>query len=543
MLRGKMQDWPLRLSTILDHAAHVHGYREVVTRTIEGPIHRSTYAELAKRARQCASALRRMGARTSDRVGTLAWNTHRHLELWYGAAGAGAIYHTVNPRLFEEQVAFIIGDADDRFLFADLTFVPLLEKLRDRCLAGRKLIVLTDPVHMPNSALDLLCYEELIAGEPTDYPWEEGPETAPVGLCYTSGTTGQRKGVLYSHRSTILQTLTVYGADGLGLRNTSCTLPIAPMCHANAWTLAFSAPMTGSKLVLPGNRLDCVSLWELCDAENVTMAAAVPAVWVELIAEMRRRGRKPGQLERVLTGGSACPTWIMEALEIEFGAAVVHAWGMTEMSPIGTIGLVRPEIDGSDPDARVRQKLKQGPPIYGVEVRITDDDGRELPWDGETSGHLKVRGPAVVSEYFNGAGGAILDRDGYFDTGDRATLDPYGCVTVTDRTKDVIKSGGEWISSIELENHAASHPEILEAAAIAIPHDKWMERPLLLAVRCPDSTVSGEAILEFLSTRVARWWLPDAVLFIDTMPRTATGKISKLALREQYRGFRVPTVP
>ncbi len=533
-----MQAWPLRVTTILDHAARFHGGQEVVTRTLEGPIRRTTYREIEARARQCAAALVRAGARPGDRVGTLAWNTHRHLEVWYGAAGIGAIYHTINPRLFEEQVAYIIEDADDGFIFVDLTFVPLLERLRDK-LRGRRLVVLTDREHMPDSPLEFGCYEELIGAEDAGFPWRAGPEDEPVGLCYTSGTTGAPKGVVYTHRSNVLHALMGHGADGIGLRATSVVLPIVPMYHANAWTLAFSAPMTGAKLVLPGCRLDGPGVCELFSAEGVTISAGVPTVWMEALKHIRETGARPPKLQRVLTGGSACPRWIIEEFEA-MGVEVVHAWGMTELSPMGTFASPRPGMEALDPEARMKLRLKQGAPFYGVELRVLGDDGREAPFDGQTSGRLQVRGPAVVSEYWRGAGGAALDADGWFDTGDRAHVDGFGYVQITDRTKDVIKSGGEWISSIDLENHAACHPELVEAAAIGVAHDKWGERPLLLAVRRPGGAVTEAEVLDFLKPRVARWWLPDAVVFIEEMPHTATGKINKLALRERFADFRFP---
>jgi fatty-acyl-CoA synthase len=539
-LRGGMQAWPLRISTILDHAARFHGDREVVTRSVEGPIHRTNYRQIAVRARRCAAALDRAGIGLGDRVGTLAWNSWRHLEVWYGAAGAGGIYHTVNPRLFDDQIGYIIEDADDRLIFADLTFLPLLERLRDR-LVGRRLVMLTDAAHMPTgSPLDLECYEDLIAGEDEGFAWREVDEETPVGLCYTSGTTGAPKGVVYSHRSNVLQALMVHGADGLALRAASSVLAIVPMYHANAWSLAFSAPMTGAKLVLPGRQLDGASLCELLVGEEVTFTGGVPTVLIEVLKHTREAGVRLPKLERVVTGGSACPGWIIEAFAQELGVEVVHAWGMTEMSPLGSFASPRAGMAELAPEARAKLKLKQGAPFYGVELRVLDEAGQAAALDGETSGRLQARGPAVVAEYLHGAGGEILDADGFFDTGDQATLDGFGYIQITDRTKDMIKSGGEWISSIDLENEASCHPEVEEAAAIGVVHDRWCERPLLLAVRTAGSTLTEAELLEFLAPRVVRWWLPDAVRFIEQMPHTATGKINKMALRLQFADFRFP---
>ncbi len=534
MLHGGMQDWPLRVSTIIDHAARAHGRQEVVSRLVEGPIHRTTYADIAARARQVAAALKRLGVEQGDRVATLAWNTHRHLELWYGIAGAGAVYHTVNPRLAEEQIAWIVNDADDRLVFADLTFIPLLEKLRDRCLAGRTLIAMTDQAHMPDTSLDLLCYEELIAAETPDFPWVELPETAAVGLCYTSGTTGAPKGVLYSHRSNVLHSLTCQSADVLGFRTTSVVLPIVPMYHANAWSIAFSAPMTGAKLVMPGCRMDGAGLCDLIEQEGVTCSAGVPTVWMGLIDEMRRRAFRPETLERVVIGGSACPGWMIETLKHEFGVETFHAWGMTEMSPVGSFGLHKPGMEKLDSETRHKLKMKQGAAFYGVEMRIVDEEGRELPWDGVSAGRLKVRGASVVARYFKDAGGEILDAEGWFDTGDLATIDEWGYMHITDRTKDVIKSGGEWISSVELENQASGHDDVVEAAAIGVPDEKWGERPMVLAVRKAGSALSADELRDWLAPRIARWWLPERILFVEALPHTATGKLDKVAIRRLH---------
>ncbi len=528
MIRGGMQDWPLRVHTILDHAERMHGAREVVTRTIEGPIHRTNYAEVSRRARQLSSALKRLGVEEGDRIGT-------HLETWYGIAGVGAIYHTLNPRLAEEQIAFIVNDADDRMIFTDLTFVPHLEKWRDSCVGKRPIIVMTDRAHMPESSLDLICYEELVASGDPEFAWAQVPETAPVGLCYTSGTTGNPKGVIYTHRSNVLQSLTVQSSGIFQFSPLSSILPIVPMFHANAWSLAFSAPMTGAKLVMPGAAMDGPSICQLLRDEGVTFSAGVPTVWMGAIEEMRANG-KPDKLERVIIGGSAAPEWMIVTLEKEFGIEVMHAWGMTEMSPVGSVPVTKPEMAGLDEAARLQLKLKQGAAFYGVEMRIADEEGKTLPNDGETAGRLLVKGPAVVGEYFKGAGGNILDADGWFDTGDLATIDRYGYMQITDRTKDVIKSGGEWISSVELENIASGHDDVIEAAAIAIPDERWSERPMVLAVLKPGSALTADQLRDYLRPRVAKYWLPEQIRFVDSLPHTATGKLDKKVMRQLYGG-------
>ncbi|MDE2301761.1 MAG: long-chain-fatty-acid--CoA ligase [Sphingomonadales bacterium] len=533
-----MQHWPLLVGTILDHAERQHGTQEVVSRSVEGPIHRTTYAEIARRARQCAAALARLGVRPGDRVATLAWNTHRHVEAWYGAAHIGAIYHTVNPRLFESQIAFIVNDAQDRVILADLSFVPLLERLQDSCLRGRTIILLTSAGHMPDSPLDLLCYEDLIAAEADDLPRLMLPEDAPCGLCYTSGTTGDPKGVLYSHRSNVLQALITHGPDVMALSAMSVVLPIVPMFHANAWSLAFSAPMVGAKLVLPGNRLDAESICDLMRKEGVTMAFGVPSVWIDAIPRLRAEGR--GTLERLLVGGAAVPRAMVEDFAA-IGITMAQGWGMTEMSPLGTTTAPKPAMAGLSPREQIDQRLKAGAPFYGVETRIVGADGEVLPCDDVHTGALQVRGPCVVAEYWRGAGGVVLDAEGWFDTGDIAAIDRFGYVRIADRAKDVIKSGGEWISSIDLECAAASHPAIREAAAIAIAHPRWGERPLLVAVRAAGASLSEAELIAWLGGRVAKWWLPDRVIFVADLPHTATGKLDKRALRQQYGADCPPT--
>ena len=542
-MRGLMQEWPLRVSTVIDHAALYHGDREVVTRSVEGPLHRTTWAQVCGRARRCASALSRLGAGRGDVVATLAWNTWRHLEAWYGITGAGAVYHTLNPRLFPEQIAYIAGHAGDRWVLADLGFEPILERLAEACPGIEGFVLLTDREHMPSTGLrNALCYEELLEEADPEFTWVEGDEGEAAGLCYTSGTTGNPKGVLYSHRSNVLHSLAANGADAFGLTSRSVVLPVVPMFHANAWALAFSAPMAGAKLVLPGPRLDGESVYELLDTERVSDSAAVPTVWLMLLQYLERTGKELPHLERVVIGGSAVPRMMMETFERRYGVEVLHAWGMTEMSPLGTVGVLKGGMESLDRERRTELKLKQGRPLYTVEMRIVDDEGRELPRDGEAFGHLLVRGPAVVSEYFKEEGGRVLDADGWFHTGDVATIDADGFMQITDRSKDVIKSGGEWISSIDLENAAVGHPKVAEAAVIGIEHPKWDERPLLIVVPAGGEPPTRDELLEYLSDKVAKWWLPDDVVVVDEIPHTATGKIQKRALREQFAGHRLPTV-
>jgi len=539
---GQMQDWPLLLHRIIDHAATYHGGRQIISRSIEGPIHTTTYAEIRARAKKVAQRLARDGVKPGDRVATLAWNTWRHLEAWYGIVGVGAVYHTVNPRLFTDQISWIINHAEDRVMMTDLTFVPLLEKLADRLATIERYIVFTDAAHMPATTLrNAVAYEEWIAEVDGDVPWAQFDENTAAGMCYTSGTTGNPKGVVYSHRSNVLHALAHSGASVLSLSANDVILPVVPLFHANGWSLAFAAPISGATLIMPGARLDGASIYELLDTYKVSCTAGVPTVWLMLLQHLEQSGRKLPHLTRVVIGGSACPRAMTEAFQDQYGVEVIHAWGMTEMSPLGSACTLIPEYVGLSGDARLDIQQKQGHPPFTVEMKITDDAGRELPWDGKTSGRLKVRGPAVAKSYFKGEGGNILDEDGFFDTGDVATMDPHGYMQVTDRAKDVIKSGGEWISSIDLENLAIGHPSVAEAAVIGVKHPKWDERPLLVVVMKQGQSATREDILAFMRGKIASWWMPDDVVFMNEIPHTATGKIQKIALREQLRDYVLPT--
>ncbi|MGQ7791285.1 long-chain-fatty-acid--CoA ligase [Faunimonas sp. B44] len=540
-MHGLMQDWPLLCHKLIDHAAIYHSGREIVSRSVEGPIHRTTYPALRERALACAKRLAGSGIREGDRVATLAWNTWRHMEVWYGLLGIGAVYHTVNPRLFPEQIAWIINDAEDRIVFVDLTFVPLLEKLRDRLPTVERVVVLTDAAHIPATPLDAVPYEEWLAEEDADFTWKALDENAAAGLCYTSGTTGHPKGVVYSHRSNVLHALTCNAPDMLGLRSRDRVMPVVPMFHANAWSLAFTGPMAGAAMIMPGPKMDGASICELLDTERVTVTAAVPTVWLMLLQHLEESGRELPHLERVVIGGSACPRAMTERFQERYGVEVVHAWGMTEMSPLGTLCSLLPEHEHLSGEERLDVQAKQGRPPFGVEMKITDDAGARLPWDGRTFGRLKVRGPAVARAYFKAEREPILDSEGYFDTGDVAHIDANGFMQITDRAKDVIKSGGEWISTIELENLAVAHPDVVEAAVIGVPHPKWDERPLLVVVPRKDARPTRDALLDFLKPKVAGWWLPDDVVFVEEIPHTATGKIQKTALRERFRDHRLPT--
>ena len=538
---GQMQDWPLVIHKIIDFAGVQHGDQEVVSRLVEGPIHRIGYRDLRARALKVAQRLARDGVKLGDRVATLAWNTSRHLEVWYGITGIGAIYHTVNPRLFADQIAWIVNDAGDRMLFTDLTFLPILEGIADKLPGIERFVVLTDAAHMPATKLrNAVAYEEWLAEADDDFRWADFEENTAAGLCYTSGTTGNPKGVLYSHRSNVLHSLISTGLEALPMApNTSC-MPVVPMFHDNSWGLAFSCPMKGAKMVLPGAKLDGASIYELLETEKVDFTAAVPTVWLMLLSYLQKEHKKLTTLKVVVIGGSACPPDMIRAFEREYGVEVRHAWGMTEMSPIGSVCYIKPAAQTVSYEDALKLKTKQGFAPFGVEMRIVDDANKQLPWDGKTFGRLKVSGPAVAKAYFKGEGGQILDEDGFFDTGDVATIDANGYMQITDRAKDVIKSGGEWISSIDIENFAVGHPDVAEAAVIGVPHSKWDERPLLVIVAKEGRKPTPEDLFAFLRPNIAKWWMPDDMQIVAEIPHTATGKINKLKLREAFKDYRLP---
>ncbi|MGJ5038871.1 MULTISPECIES: fatty-acid--CoA ligase [unclassified Bradyrhizobium] len=536
---GLMQDWPLLCHRIIEHAATIHGSQEVVTRSVEGPIVRTTYRQIHDRALKVSQKLTRDGIKLGDRVATIAWNTGRHLEVWYGIMGIGAICHTVNPRLFPEQIGWIINHAQDRIVITDLTFVPILEKLADKLPSVERYIVLTDAAHMPQTTLkNAVAYESWIGEADGDFAWGTFDENTAAAMCYTSGTTGDPKGVLYSHRSNVLHALMANSRDSLGTSAADTMLPVVPLFHANSWGIAFSAPSMGTKLVMPGPKLDGASVYELLDTEKVTYTAGVPTVWLMLLQHMQAHNLKLPHLKMVVCGGSAMPRSMIQAF-LDMGIGVRHAWGMTEMSPIGTLATLKPPFLAADGDAKLDVLQTQGFPPFGVEMKITDDAGTELPWDGKTFGRLKVSGPAVSKAYYK-VDSNILDDEGFFDTGDVATVDEHGYMRITDRSKDVIKSGGEWISSIDLENLAVGHPAVAEAAVIGVYHPKWDERPLLIVQLKPGQTATREDILKYMEGKIAKWWMPDDVAFVDGIPHTATGKILKTALRDQFKSYRFP---
>ena len=533
-MQGLMQDWPLTVDRFLDHAAEWHGGREIVTRSVEGPIVRTTYSEVRDRAKRLSNALKDLGVAPGDRVATLAWNSARHVEAWYAAMGIGAVCHTLNPRLFADQLCYIINHAGDRIIFVDLTFLPILLENRDRMPTVERIIVLTDQDHLRGANFPgALASEILIERNSADCHWGGFDENTACGLCYTSGTTGNPKGVLYSHRSNYIHALTMLQTDVMGLSVRDTALIVVPMFHANAWGLTFACPAAGTKMVMPGPKMDGASIYELLETEKVTFSAAVPTVWQMLLAELRATGKTLTTLKRVAIGGSAVPESLVRGFHDEHGVDVTQLWGMTESSPLGTVAALTPEIAALSFDEQMPTKLKQGRPPVGIDLKLTDEDGSPVPHDGRAFGRLKMKGPFVVREYFRAEGGEILDDEGFFDTGDVATIDPEGYMHITDRAKDVIKSGGEWISSIEIENIAAGHPKALIAAVIGVHHPKWEERPLLLVQLKPGEAATADEFLGYLDGKIAKWWMPDEVRFVAEIPLGGTGKIDKKLIRQR----------
>jgi fatty-acyl-CoA synthase len=545
-MQGLMMDIPLLISSLIQHADRFHGDTEIVSRSVEGPLHRYTYRDLHRRARRLANALQTLGVKGGDRVATLAWNGYRHLEAFYGISGAGAVMHTVNPRLFPEQIAYIANHAEDTYLFFDLTFMPLIEKLAPAMKTMKGYVLLTDKAHMPKSGIpNLTCYEELLECQSDDYQWPQFDERTASSLCYTSGTTGNPKGVLYSHRSTVIHAYAAALPDALNISARDVMLPVVPMFHANAWALPYSCALAGAKMVMPGAQLDGKSLYELFETERVTVSAGVPTVWLALLQFMDQNKLKFSTMNRTVIGGSACPPAMIRAFQDKYGVQVLHAWGMTEMSPLGTVATFKGRHLSLPEEQRHALQTKQGRPIYGVDMKIVDGAGKELPWDGKAFGNLLVRGPWICNGYLKGEGGNPLQKDAHgqswFPTGDVATIDADGFMQITDRSKDVIKSGGEWISSIDLENTAVAHPAVAEAAVVAVRHPKWDERPLLIAVKKPGANLTRDELLKFFDGKVAKWWIPDDVVFVDQLPHTATGKLLKTKLRDDFKDYQLPT--
>jgi acyl-CoA synthetase (AMP-forming)/AMP-acid ligase II len=543
---GSMMQQPLLISSLLTHAERHHGEREVVSRRVEGDIHRYTYRDMAARARRVANALAAHGLKTGDRVATLAWNGYRHLELYYAVSGSGAVLHTLNPRLHPDQVVWIADHAEDQVLFFDLSFLPLIEAIAGRTKTIRAFVAMTDRAHMPanSSVPDLLCYEDLVEAHSPAFAWPTFDENTASSLCYTSGTTGNPKGALYSHRSTVLHTYASALPDALNCSARDTILPVVPMFHVNAWGLPYAACMVGAKLVLPGPFLDGKSLHELFEAEGVTVSAGVPTVWQGLLAHVESNNLKFSTMRRTIIGGSACPPAMMRAFQERYGVEVLHAWGMTELSPLGTACTLKPRHQMLSAEEKLAVQAKQGRVVFGVDMKIVGDDGEELPRDGVAAGELLVRGPWIIEKYFRNEGGDPLVGAGgtrWFPTGDVATIDPDGFMQITDRSKDVIKSGGEWIGSIELENIAMAHPAVAMAACIAAAHPKWDERPLLVVVRKPGAALSRDELIRFYEGKIAKWWTPDDVVFVESIPLGATGKMQKIKLREQFRGHQLPT--
>jgi 3-(methylthio)propionyl---CoA ligase len=538
---GLMQSQSLSISSLIEFAERHHGDGEIVSRRVEGDIHRSNWGQIAQRSRQVANALDGMKLALSDRVATLAWNGYRHLELYFGVSGSGRVLHTINPRLHPEQLAWIANHAEDQILCFDLTFLPIVQAIHSKCTTIKSYIALCDADKLPadSGIPNLQSYEAWMGGQPSTYAWPELDENTASSMCYTSGTTGNPKAALYSHRSTVLHAYAAALPDVMCLRAADSVLPVVPMFHVNAWGLPYSAAATGCKLVFPGPALDGKSIYELIEAEGVTFAAGVPTVWQMLLGHMAPAGLKFSKLNRTVIGGSACPPAMIKTFRETYNVDVLHAWGMTEMSPLGTLCTLKNKHAALDADAQMKIRLKQGRAIYGVDMKIVGDDGAELPWDGKSFGDLLVKGPWVVREYFKGEGGDPL-VDGWFPTGDVATIDADGYMQITDRSKDVIKSGGEWISSIEIENIAMAHPAVQMAACVGMKHPKWDERPIIAVVKKPGAEVSVAELRSFYDGKIAKWQTPDDVVFVDAIPLGATGKMLKTRLREQLKDYSLP---
>jgi len=540
---GLMQHHPLLVSSLLEHAANAYPNAQIVSIAPETPVHRCTYADLDGRARQLAKALTALGVRQGDRVGTMAWNGHRHMELFFGVSGMGAVLHTVNPRLFPDQISYIVNHAGDQHLFFDIGFAALVEQLAPRLRSVKNFVALADRAHMPVCQIpNMLCFEELIAVQDNQFEWPQIDENAASSLCYTSGTTGNPKGVLYSHRSTLLHAMLACMADGVGVSASDMLFMAAPMFHVNAWGMPYACTMAGASMVLPGSALDGASIYRAMRDEGVTVALGVPTVWMTFQQHVAAQGLEPRQdlcLNRVLIGGAAAPRAVVETFEAQFGVCVRHAWGMTETSPLATVCNPLRKHLGATLEQRIDLQSRQGRAPYGVGMKITDDEGHTLPRDGKAFGHLLVRGHWIAAGYFGGEGGRVVDADGWFDTGDIATIDADGYMQITDRAKDLIKSGGEWISSIALENAAVGHPSVADAAVIAIAHEKWQERPLMIVVKKSGKEFTKEELLDYLADKVAKWWLPDDVVFVDELPHTATGKLQKMKLRERFGSYKL----
>ncbi len=541
-MNGLMMQQPLLVSSLLIHAERHHGEQQIVSRRVEGDVHRTTYRELAARSRRMANAIAALGVGFGDRVGTLAWNGYRHMELYYAVSGSGAVLHTLNPRLHADQVVWIADHAEDRVLFFDLTFLPLIEAIAPRVKTIKTFVAMTDRAHMPASSKvpGLLCYEELVEGASDAFAWPTFDENTASSLCYTSGTTGNPKGALYSHRSTLLHTYAAALPDSLNCSACDTILPVVPMFHVNAWGLPYAACMVGAKLVFPGPHLDGKSLHDLFESEGVTVSAGVPTVWQGLLTHVEANNLKFSTMRRTIIGGSACPPAMMRTFQERYDVQVLHAWGMTEMSPIGTVCTLKPKHLRLGAEERMAVQAKQGRALFGVDLKIVGEDGQELPRDGKASGELMVRGPWIIANYFKGEGGDPL-VNGWFPTGDVSNIDSDGYMQITDRSKDVIKSGGEWIGSIDLENVAMAHPAVAMAACIGAKHPKWDERPLLVVVKKPGAELTRDELIKFFDGKIAKWWTPDDVVFVDAIPIGATGKMLKNKLREQFADHKLPT--